>query len=269
MTTVRRKMHRQFKSTSQKKRSGCGSGRKRGSRNYRNSRSGGRYRNRTQRGGNFAVDIAIGALKTTLKLKDDEVNQIKAIVDGKIPIKQGDIKDKIDEELGKLPNITVITEAIKIAGGANGVLSEWLGLLPANKENPLDPEIISAMFGKVKSLTDPALQKQIRVTIIDIMLEKIHLFLRNNIICKTPQGILLSETGQLRCGESTEPKEDKLDTLWGVVSSLIKAAIEKIADAAVAAVAAPAAAAVQPTEPVAPATTLALVEKSAPLNPYK
>jgi hypothetical protein len=273
MTTVRRKMHRKFKRTSHKKH---------GSRNQRNRRGSGRtktYKNRTQRGGNFAVDIAIGALKTTLKLKDDEVQQIKDIVDGKIPVKQGDIKDKIDEELGKMPNKDVISEAIKAAGGVSGILSEWLGLLPANKENPLDPTIISAMFGKVKSLTDTEVQKQIRDTIIDIMLEKIHLFLRNNIICKSPQGVILSQARTLRCGVSTEPKEDQLDTLWGAVSSLIKAAIEKIADAAVAVVApaavpapaTPAPATPAPATPApatpAPATTTAPAPAAAPAAP--
>ena len=257
MATVRRKMHRQFKRTSHKKR---------GSRNQRNRRGSGRiktYRNRTQRGGNFLVDAAIGSLKTTLKLTDVEVQQIKDIVDGKIPVKQGDIKDKIDEELGKLPNKEVITEAIKVAGGANGVLSEWLGLLPANKESPLDPAIISAMFGKVKSLTDKDVQKQIRETIIDIMLEKIHLFLRNNIICKSPQGVILSQAGTLRCGESTNPENDQLDTLWSAVSSLIKAAIEKIADAAVAVVA-PAAVPAPATPATAPAPAPATAPAPAP-----
>lgn len=259
MTTVRRKMNRKFKSKSHKKRGSSGSGRKRASRNHRNSRGSGRtktYRNRVQMGGNFAVDMAIGALKTTLKLTDEEVQQIKDIVDGKIPVKQGDIKDKIDEELGKMPNKDVISEAIKVAGGANGVLTEWLGLLPANKESPLDPAIISAMFGKVKSLTDTEVQKQIRETIIDIMLAKIHLFLRNNIICKSPQGVILSDLHELRCGVSTEPKDDQLDTLWGAVSGLIKAAIEKIADAAVTVVAAP---------PAAPAPAPAAV--AAPVGP--
>ena len=79
MTTVRRKMNRKFKRISHKKRGGGGGSRKRGSRNHRSNRGSGRtktYRNRVQMGGNFAVDIAIGALKTTLKLTDVEVQQI-------------------------------------------------------------------------------------------------------------------------------------------------------------------------------------------------
>ena len=171
MTTVRRKMNRQFKRTSQKKRSGSGSGRKRASRNHRSNR-GGRYRNRTQRGGAVGdVDVFIDVLKEQWKVDPNDtvgnknklriLTCIESVVKGEIPpfpVSPAEIKTELEKNpaIKELLSNQGFKDSIKkLDSASGGDFFKWLGLDSASMGD-IPVETLKTAIKKITDLTSDA-----------------------------------------------------------------------------------------------------------------
>ena len=169
MTTVRRKMNRQFKRTSQKKRSGSSSGRKRASRNHRSNR-GGRYRIRTQRGGApLSPDAFIGLLNEQWETKTPEdaknklriIKCIESVVNGQVPpfpVSPAEIKTQLEANpaiKGLLSNQGFKDSIKTLDPASGGDFFKWLGLVSISTED-IPIETLKNAIKKITSLADDA-----------------------------------------------------------------------------------------------------------------
>ena len=191
MATVRRKMHRQFKRTSHKKR---------GSRNQRNRRGSGRtktYRNRTQRGG-ADVAVIIDVLNKQWTADTPEANKnklriircIESISEGEIPpfpVSPAEIKTQLEANpaINGLLSNQGFKDSIKtLEPTSGGDFFKWLGLDSASTGD-IPVETLKNAIKKITSLADDAtrviIEDALSLTLSDKTRDTI-----NKIVADTP-----------------------------------------------------------------------------------
>ena len=271
MATVRRKMHRQFKRTSHKKR---------GSRNQRNRRGSGRtktYKNRTQRGGAVGdVAVIIDVLNKQWTADTPEANKnklriircIESISEGEIPpfpVSPAEIKTQLEANtaIKELLSNKGFKESIKtLEPASGGDFFKWLGLDSASTGD-IPVETLKNAIKKITSLADDAtrviIEDALSLTLSDKTRDTI-----NKIVADTPLPIpakIAIKAGMASWDVVLKPLV--ILAIKQFIKEMKKSLTAQIAAVAPAPVAAPAAPAAQP--PVsAPATTAAPATTVAP-----